>query len=73
MYYFLPLSTFGYAGEDSTAFSTNLLEQTGVATIPGAAFGAEGYVRMSFGGMKEEIEAGLKELYDHIQTERRRI
>jgi aspartate aminotransferase len=34
--------------EDSTLFSAALLDQEGVAVVPGAEFGAEGHVRMSY-------------------------
>jgi aspartate aminotransferase len=39
--------------------ASHLLEQHGLATVPGSAFGAAGHLRLSFACSKEEIEAGL--------------
>jgi aspartate aminotransferase len=45
--------------EDDIAFSEYLLDTTGVAVVPGSAFGAEGYFRLSFatsmGNLKEAL------------------
>lgn len=51
---------------DSVGFCTALLEQAHVNLVPGAAFGAEGFVRMSFATGRETIEAGLKRLADWL-------
>ena len=34
--------------EDDTGFATHLLEQAGVAVVPGSAFFAPGHIRISF-------------------------
>lgn len=47
---------------DSLSFCTTLLEQAHVNLVPGAAFGAEGFVRMSFATGREVIEGGLSRL-----------
>ena len=39
-----------------------LLEQHGVAVVPGAAFGQEGYLRLSFAASDAEIRRGLERL-----------
>jgi len=44
---------------DSMKFCSNLLEQTGVALVPGLAFGMEGYVRLSFATSMETIIEGI--------------
>ena len=44
----------------SVDFSRLLLERAGVATIPGAAFGDDRYVRFSFAAAREEIEKGMR-------------
>lgn len=62
LYAFLPLSTFGVSETDSVAFCMRVLEGCNVAFVPGAPFGAEGYVRASFGGKIEDVEMGLKKL-----------
>jgi aspartate aminotransferase len=51
-----------YAGkriDDSTAWCLELLASEGVATVAGAAFGAEGYVRLSYATSDETLAAGL--------------
>ena len=40
---------------DSNLFCEKLLEEEAVALIPGAAFGAEGYVRLSFAASEKDI------------------
>lgn len=47
---------------DSLSFCTALLEQAHVNLVPGLAFGAEGFVRMSFATSREVIEGGLDRL-----------
>ena len=47
---------------DSFGFCAALLEQAHVNLVPGAAFGAEGFVRMSFACGRETIEGGLAKL-----------
>jgi aspartate aminotransferase len=44
---------------DSLSFCMALLSQAHVNLVPGSAFGAEGYVRMSFATSRQTIEAGL--------------
>jgi len=52
----------GKAVIDSTSFCTALLEQAHVNLVPGAAFGCEGFVRMSFACSRENISGGLEKL-----------
>ncbi len=52
----------GVTVTDSTSFCTALLEQAHVNLVPGAAFGAEGFVRMSFACNRETITGGLDNL-----------
>jgi aspartate aminotransferase len=47
---------------DSATFCTAALEVAHVAMVPGSAFGAEGYVRMSFATDITEIDRGLTRL-----------
>jgi aspartate aminotransferase len=51
---------------DSLGFCTALLEQAHVNLVPGSAFGAEGFVRMSFATSPEVIEAGLGRLKEWL-------
>jgi aspartate aminotransferase len=47
---------------DSASFCTAVLEQAHVNLVPGSAFGAEGYVRLSFATSREQIEGGVDKL-----------
>ncbi len=47
-------------GLDTVAFCSKLLYETGVAVIPGSAFGALKFVRISFAASLEDIENGMK-------------
>ncbi len=51
---------------DSLTFCTTLLEQAHVNLVPGSAFGAEGFVRMSFATGRPTIEGGLTRLRDWL-------
>jgi aspartate aminotransferase len=53
---------------DSLSFCSALLEQAHVNLVPGVAFGAEGFVRMSFATSREIIEGGIKLLKDWLGT-----
>ena len=45
--------------EDDTAFAAFLLEQAGVAVVPGTAFGAPGHERLSFACSLETLERAV--------------
>jgi len=62
-YLFLRVDAF-FGGEitDSSAFCTWLLEETGVALVPGSAFGDDRYVRISYATSDEILEEGLRRL-----------
>lgn len=63
LYALVPLSAFGAAPHtESIQWCESMLDQHHVATVPGAPFGAEGYVRLSFGGDEAEIHAGIAQL-----------
>lgn len=47
---------------DSMKFCADLLEQTGVALVPGLAFGMEGYVRFSFATDLDTIKEGVERI-----------
>jgi aspartate aminotransferase len=50
----------GFEVVDSTSFCKAALAGGGVALVPGAAFGAEGYARLSFATGMETIRSGLE-------------
>jgi aspartate aminotransferase len=58
-YLFPNISRFGLT---SQAFCEALLDREKVAVVPGSAFGAEGYVRMSYATSDETIRKGLARL-----------
>lgn len=47
---------------DSASFCNAALEQAHVNLVPGSAFGAEGFVRLSFATSREQLEGGLDKL-----------
>ena len=47
---------------DSIALAEYLLEEAGVATVPGAAFGAEAHLRLSFACSRATLEEGLERI-----------
>jgi aspartate aminotransferase len=52
----------GRTVKDSAAFCIAALEGAHVNLVPGSAFGAEGYVRLSFAASREQLEGGLNRL-----------
>ena len=58
-YLFPNISRFGLKDVD---FCAKLLEQEKVAAVPGSAFGAEGYLRLSYATSDEVIKKGVERL-----------
>jgi aspartate aminotransferase len=54
--------------KDSVSFCDALLEQAHVNLVAGVAFGAEGFVRMSFATGNETIQGGLAKLGDWLTS-----
>ncbi|MBW7934787.1 MAG: pyridoxal phosphate-dependent aminotransferase [Gemmatimonadaceae bacterium] len=50
---------FKAPGGDGTAFATRLLEQEGIAVVPGAAFGTPEWVRASYAAARADVEAAM--------------
>lgn len=48
--------------DNDIAFSEYLLEQAGVAVVPGSAFGSEGYIRLSFATSMNNLETALERI-----------
>jgi len=48
--------------DDDVAFCQALLEETGVALVPGTAFGAPGFVRISFAASIELLHEAMQRL-----------
>ena len=59
-------SYFGSEVRNSVEFSTWLLRQSGVAVVPGSAFGMEGHVRISFATSMENLVTGMDLMEDAL-------
>jgi len=57
-------------GMDSVTFSKKLLEEKQVAVIPGAPFGEDGFIRISFATSMDVIEKGINRIKEWINTRR---
>jgi len=53
---------------DSMKFCSELLEEKGVALVPGLAFGTEGYVRFSFATDLATIQEGIKRIKEFVEN-----
>jgi aspartate aminotransferase len=49
-------------GASDVDLAKHLLEQANVATVPGSAFGANGFIRLSYATSLEQIEQGLERM-----------
>ena len=61
-------SYFGSEVRNSVEFSTWLLRQSGVAVVPGSAFGMEGHVRISFATSMENLVTGMDLMEDALSS-----
>lgn len=52
--------------EGSVAMSEYLLEESYLATVPGAAFGSDDFIRFSFAASMKEIEEGMRRLKEAL-------
>ncbi len=66
LYAFVPLIQLGVSQLSSAQFCQTLIEKYNIATVPGVAFGVEGYVRLSFGAPEEELRESVKALKSAI-------
>ncbi len=51
---------------DSTAFIEYLLDEANVATVPGAAFGSDAHIRLSYATSLKNIEEGVKRIKNAV-------
>lgn len=71
-YLFPKISTFFNKKTDkiliknSTDFAMYLLQEAKVATVPGSAFGAEGYIRLSYATSKENLQQAVERIREAI-------
>nr|VFK19495.1 MAG: aspartate aminotransferase [Candidatus Kentron sp. LPFa] len=54
--------------EDDIAFAEYLIEKIGVALVPGSAFGAPGFMRLSIATNEGDLHAGLERIADALGT-----
>ena len=64
-YVFVDIRKFGM---DSGTFCTRMIREGKVAAVPGACFGAEGYLRLSYCYSDEELKKGLDRMEAFLQT-----
>jgi aspartate aminotransferase len=55
---------------DSMQFCKELLEEQGIAVVPGVGFGSEGYFRFSFATDIESIREGIKRIATFVTTKK---
>ena len=68
LYCFIPIRSFGVDRSDSVAFCKKILDDANVALVPGAAFGAEGFVRASFGESESKLIDALTVLSKYLRS-----
>jgi aspartate aminotransferase len=54
--------------KDTLEFAARLLQHEYVSVVPGEAFGAEGYVRISYATSRHELERGLARLDKFVRN-----
>ena len=64
-YVFVDIRKFGI---DSGTFCTRMIQEGKVAAVPGACFGAEGYIRLSYCYSDEELKKGLDRMETFLKT-----
>ena len=52
---------------DSMKFSSKLLSESKVATVPGAGFGLDGYIRLSFATDEKSIRDGIARIEKFVK------
>ncbi len=61
-YLFINITQSKRFAKESMSFAKALLEEQGVAIVPGVAFGYEGFIRMSFATSMQNIQRGLEKI-----------
>ena len=54
--------------ESSQEFAKLLIEKAGVATVPGSAFGMEGYIRLSYATSTDNLREGFSRIEKAVKT-----
>ena len=58
----------GIVLKDDSAFCEYLIEEAGVAVVPGSAFGKKGYFRISYATSMENLKKALKKISDFCES-----
>jgi aspartate aminotransferase len=61
-YLFADVSRQLRKGETSAGLALRLLDQAGVAMVPGEAFGGPGHIRISFGAAEADLQAAFEKI-----------
>ena len=62
-YFFINVSAIPNGGDDAgTVFAAHMLEEHGVAIVPGAAFGTPGWVRLSYAAAEADVLEAMRRL-----------
>lgn len=64
-YVFVDIRKFGIS---SGEFCTRMIREAKVAAVPGACFGAEGYVRLSYCTSEDQLAKGMDRMEQFLQT-----
>ena len=64
-YVFVDISRFGIP---SGEFCTRMIKEAKVAAVPGACFGAEGYIRLSYCTSEEQLEKGMDRMEEFVKA-----
>ena len=64
-YAFPNIEKFGLSSEE---FCTRMIQEAGVAAVPGSCFGAEGYIRLSFACSDGDLAEGMNRLAAFIRS-----
>ena len=54
--------------DDDVALTEHLLSSVGVAVVPGTAFGAPGYIRLSFACSMSELEEAINRIKQAVSA-----
>ncbi|MGE0616886.1 MAG: pyridoxal phosphate-dependent aminotransferase [Bacteriovoracia bacterium] len=66
-YFFLGVESALRPGEDSVPFAERLLQEAGVAVVPGVSFGEPGWIRISFATDEKSLQEGCERLVAFIE------
>jgi aspartate aminotransferase len=65
-YFFFRVDGLIAPGSGGTAFCEKLMAEEGVALVPGAAFGDDRWVRLSYAAADKELDAGVDRILKFI-------